>query len=192
MPMAMAGSPKTTDAPAPADGGDERHADDRHDDGADVAAGDVGADGEAAPLRRELLGQQAVADRVLRRAADARRDVRDREGQEVGGQRLGRHPATEQDPAEAQQPAARDDPRQVGVAELDGPGRERPEGDQERDVIDPDRELVDDLDEDQRQQDRLRVVDGVGDRQQAQRAHRADVVRRGRHLARRSRRRRRG
>ena len=85
------------------------------------------------------------------------------------------------------QPTARDDPRQVGVAELDGPRCECTERDQERDVIDPDRELVDDLDEDQRQQDRLCVVDGVGDRQEAQRAHRANVVRRGRHLARRSR-----
>ena len=49
----------------PPDSGDERRPDDRDDDRADVAAGDVGADGEAASLRRELLGQQAVADRVL-------------------------------------------------------------------------------------------------------------------------------
>ena len=62
---------------APADRGDQRHADERDDDGPDVAAGDMGADREPAPLGRELLGQQAVADRMLGRPADPRRDVRD-------------------------------------------------------------------------------------------------------------------
>ena len=64
---------------APADRRDERNADQCHDHRANVPARDVGADREAAPFGRELLGQQAVADRVLRRAADARRDVRDGE-----------------------------------------------------------------------------------------------------------------
>jgi hypothetical protein len=141
----------------------------------------VGADREAAPFGRELFGQQAVADRVLRRATDARRDVRDREGHEVRGKSLRRHPATEQDAAEAEQPTARGDPRQVGVAQLDGARREGAEGDQERDVVDSDRELIDDLDEDQRQQDRLGVVDRVGDRQETERPHRADTVGRRRH-----------
>ncbi len=51
----------------PADGRDERRTDERDHDGADVAARDVGADREPAPLGRELLREQAVADRVLRR-----------------------------------------------------------------------------------------------------------------------------
>ncbi len=42
-------------------------------------------------------------------------------------------------------------------------------------VSDADPELIDDLEEDQRQDDGLRMVDGVGDRQQAERAHRADL-----------------
>ena len=50
---------------------------DRHDHRADVAAGDVGADGEAPPLGWELLGEEAVPDRMLRRATDAGDDVRE-------------------------------------------------------------------------------------------------------------------
>ena len=49
------------------------------DDRADVAARDVGGDRGPDPARRELLGEQRVADRVLRRAADPRDDVRDGE-----------------------------------------------------------------------------------------------------------------
>ena len=63
----------------PAEGAISAAPDERHDHRADVAAGDVGADREAAPLRRELLGEEAVADRVLRRPADPRHDVDDRE-----------------------------------------------------------------------------------------------------------------
>ena len=49
----------------------------------DVAAGDVGADGEAASLDRELLGEQAVADRVLWRTADAGDDEPAAEGEDA-------------------------------------------------------------------------------------------------------------
>ena len=74
--MTMAGMPKTIEAPRQPTAAMSGSAEEGHDDGPDVAAGDVGADREAAPLRRELLGEQAVADRVLRRAADPRQDVR--------------------------------------------------------------------------------------------------------------------
>ena len=99
---------------APADRGDQRRADDRDDDRPDVAAGDVGADREAAPLRRELLGQQAVADRMLGRSADPRHDVRDRERREARRERLEREPAAEQEPA---------DSRAGGAARRPGSGR---------------------------------------------------------------------
>ena len=62
--------------PAPADAGDEPRAEQRHDHRPDVAARDVGTDGEAAALRGELFGQQPVADRMLGRAADAGDDQR--------------------------------------------------------------------------------------------------------------------
>jgi hypothetical protein len=59
-------------------------ADDRQDeDGAHVPARDVRADREPATCRRELLGEQAVADRVLRRPADTREDVGHRERYEA-------------------------------------------------------------------------------------------------------------
>ncbi len=160
---------------APADRGDQRHADEGHDHRPDVAAGDVGADREASPLRRELLGQQAVADRVLRRAADPRQDVGDGEGQEPAGQRLGREPAAEQDPAGAQQPPSRDDPGQRGVAELDHARREAADRRQEGDRLDAHPELVDHLEVDQRQDDGLGVVHRVGDGQQPERARRVDL-----------------
>ena len=70
--------------------------------------------------------------------------------------------------------APRDDPGQAGVAELDearGDGRGRGE---EGDRLHADVVVQDDLEEDQRQDDRLRVVDRVRDRQQRQRAHRVD------------------
>ena len=51
----------------PAERGDHRRPDDCHDDGPDIAAADVGADREATPVLGELLGQQPVADRMLRR-----------------------------------------------------------------------------------------------------------------------------
>ena len=73
--MRTAGIPNKTTTHAPAEGRDQRRADERDDDRSDVAAADVGADRKAAPLLGKLLGQQAVADRVLRRAADPRRDV---------------------------------------------------------------------------------------------------------------------
>ena len=170
----MAGSPNTTAAPAPADRRDERDADERDDDGADVPAGDVGADGEPATLGRELLGQQTVADRVLRRPADPRRDVRDGVGHEARRERGEREAAAEQDPAESEQPAPGHDPGQAGVAQLDRAGQERPDGGQEGDGVDADPELVDDLEEDERQDDGLGVVDGMRHRQQAERPHRVD------------------
>ena len=88
---AMSGAPRSAD-----------------DDRPDVAAGDVGADREAAPILWELLGEQAVADGMLRRAADPRRDVGDRERGEGLGECLGDEAAAEQDPAGAEDAAPRD------------------------------------------------------------------------------------
>ena len=59
------------------------------------------------------------------------------------------------------------------------PGQERPDGRQEGDGLHADPELVDDLEEDQRQDDGLGVVDRVRHGQQAERPHRVD--RDGRH-----------
>ena len=155
---------------------DDRDADERHDHGPDVATGDVRADGETAPFGRELLGQQPVADRVLGRATDARRDVRDGEGREAVGERLEREPATEQDPADGEQATPRDDPRQGGVAELDHPRGEGPERGEERDRLHADAELVDDLEEDQGQDDGLSVVDRVRHREQPERTIWVDLL----------------
>ena len=74
-----------------------------------------------------------------------------------------------------QEPPARHAPCQLGIAELDEPGREGAHCGQERDRLHRDPELIDDREEDQRQQDGECVVDGVGDRQQAERATRPDV-----------------
>ena len=87
-------SRRRDDQPRPGEGDDDRP---------DVAAGDVGADREAAPLRRELLGQQAVADRMLRRATDPRQDVDDRERREAESPAPGREPAAEQEAAGPEQ-----------------------------------------------------------------------------------------
>ena len=150
--MAMAGRPKMSDAPAPVERRDQRDADQRHDHRADIAARDVGADREPAPFGRELLGEQAVADRMLGRAADPPDDVGDRERDEVGRERLDRDAAAEHDPAGPEQVAPRHDPGERRVTELDQAGRERADRGQEGHRLHADPELVDDLDEDQRQQ----------------------------------------
>ena len=90
---------------APAEGGKQRHADQRDDDRADVATGDVRGDREPTAMGRELFGEEPVADRVLRRPADPGQHVGHGEGQEAGGECLGDEPAAEQQPAAAQQPA---------------------------------------------------------------------------------------
>src|SRR6185295_11629254 len=84
------------DDPAPVEEGDERRAGERDDDGPDVAAADVRADREAAPRLGELLGEQRVPDRMLRRATDPGHDVDDRERCEVRSDGLGGEAATEQ------------------------------------------------------------------------------------------------
>ena len=122
--------------------------------------------GEAVAVRRELLRQQAVADGVLRRATDARDDVRHRERQEARGQRLDREPATEQQAADAQQRSPREPSRQLGVGQLDHARGEGPERRQERDLLHVDAEFLDERQEDQRQQHRLGVVDRVPEAEQ--------------------------
>ena len=70
MAIAMAGSPKVIDAPrqpTAAMSGTPMIATTTV---PDVPTGDVRADREPTPLGRELLGEEAVPDRVLRRAAD--------------------------------------------------------------------------------------------------------------------------
>ena len=90
-------------------------------------------------------------------ATDPRGDVRDREGDEARRERLQREPAPEQDPAEAEQLAPRRDAGQAGIAQLDDPGQERADRGEEGDRFDADAELVDDAEEDQRQDDGLGV-----------------------------------
>ena len=173
--MTAAKSPSRTDVPRQPSAAMQRHAEQRDDDRADVAAGDVRGDREPAAVGRELLGEEAVADRVLRRAADARQDVGHGERQEAGGERLGDEPAPEQQAAAAEQPAARDDPGQLRVAELDESRRQVADRRKERDRVDAHPVLVDQLQEDQRQDDRVGVVDRVGRREQHERAHRSHV-----------------
>jgi hypothetical protein len=55
------------------------------------------------------------------------------------------------------------------IARLDDTRRDRARGSDERDRLHADAELVDDPQEDQRQDDGLRVVDRMGDGQQPQR-----------------------
>ncbi len=159
---------------APAERGEHRRPDDRDDDRAQVPAGDMGADRKPAAGRRELLGEEAVPDRVLRRPTDPGEDRRDRERDEVVGQRRGREPATEHEAAQAQQPAAGHAPGQLRVAELDHPRREGAHRGEDRHGRDCDTELVDDRQEDRRQQHGIGVIDRVRHRQQPERAHRMD------------------
>ena len=93
---------------------------------------------------------------------------------EVVGQGRGREPATEHEAAQAQQPAAGDAPGQLRVAELDHPRREGAHRGEDRHGRDRDAELVDDREEDRRQQHGIGVVDRVRHREQAERAHRMD------------------
>ena len=75
-----------------------------------------------------------------------------------------------------EQPPPRHDPGQPGVAELDhARTANAPIAARKAIVSHPDPELVDDREEDQRQQDGLGVVDRVGHGQQAERAHRVDL-----------------
>ena len=69
--MTSAGNAEQGERGLPAHGEQQSAADERHEHRPDVAAGDVGADREAAPLGRVDVGQQGVADRVLRAGADA-------------------------------------------------------------------------------------------------------------------------
>ena len=64
--ISIAATPNTTDTPRQPITRDQRRPDDGDEDRPDVAAGDVGTDREPASLRRVLLGEQPVADRVLR------------------------------------------------------------------------------------------------------------------------------
>ena len=103
-------------------------------DGADVAAADVRADGEAAPLLREGVGEERVADRVLRAGADARHADR---GQQLGD-RL-RQPADEEAGAEDELAAgeerrARDVAGQEAVGELHRAADRGGDGDEGADV----------------------------------------------------------
>ncbi len=143
----------------------------------DVAAGDVGADREAPAVLRELLGEQPVADRVLRRSADPRRDVDDGKRRERGGSGLGREAAAEQDPAGGKELPSRDHPGQLRVAQLDRPRGNAPYGREQRDDVGGDPELRDDPDVDEWQQHRLGVVHRMGDRQQPERPVAMDVGR---------------
>ena len=167
--------PEQHDGLAPAEVGDEPRPEDRHDDGPEVPAGDVGADREPAPVLRELFGQQPVADRVLRRPADPRHDVDRGKRREGRRRRLGREAAAEEDPAGREQLPPRDHPGELRVAELDRTRREASGRGEQRDRVGGDAELEDDPDVDERQQHRLRVVDGVGDRQQPERPVAVDV-----------------
>ena len=164
---------------APAEHDDDRRPDDRHDDRADVSTRDVGADREAPPLWRKLLGQEAVAHGVLRRATDAGQDVRGREGGKAGRERLGDESPAEEQPTRPQQLPPGDEPGERGEAQLDDPGGEGAPGREEGDRVDADVEVVGDLQVDERQDNRLRVVDRMGDRQQPQRPHRPHVQRAG-------------
>ena len=85
-------------------------------------------------------------------------------------------PPPNSSPPKPEQVAPRDDPGQPGIAELDEAGGDGGCRREERDGLHADVVVEDDLEEDQRQDDSLRVVDGVGDGQQRQRAHRVDPV----------------
>ena len=111
---------------------------------------------------------------MLGRAADPRQDVGDREPTERHREGLGDEPATEQESTGAEQASPREPPGQRRIAQLDGAGGEVAERGEEGDRLDTDTEVLRDLGVDQGQDERLRVVDGVGDRQEPERAHRPD------------------
>ena len=164
------------DRPAPADAGDQPRAEQRHGNRAHVAAGDVRRNGKAATVLGKLLGQQSVAHRVLRRAADTRRDIGRGKAAKGGRKCLGRKATAEDEPAHAQQRSARDVARQPRVRELDEAGRDVARGDEQRNGGRVDPELGDDREVDQRQQRRLGMIDGVGDRQQPEIANWVKVL----------------
>ena len=106
--MTIAGMPKTIDAPRQPTAAMSGAPDDRDHDRPDVAAGDVGADGEAPTFRRELLGEEAVADRDAAGAADPRRPRWPRRTSGTRSrQRLGDEAAAEQETAGAEDPSPR-------------------------------------------------------------------------------------
>src|SRR5450756_762528 len=108
---------------------------------------------------------------MLRRAADPRQDVDDCKGREAGRERLGDEPTAEQQPAGPQQSPPRDQPCERGEAELDDAGGEGAAGRKEGNRIDTDVEVVGDLQVDERQDDRLGVVDRMGDREPVSYTH---------------------
>ncbi len=166
--------------PAPAPAGDQPGAEQRHDDRPDVAASDVGADGEAPTLRRELLGQQAVADRVLGRSADACHDQATTEGHDARRQGHEGLEAAHHDATPAEEPGAGEVARQRGIGRLREAGGQAADGDQQPDGADRDAPLVDDRDVDERHQHGLGVVRGMERADQPERAHRPDDRQRGR------------
>jgi hypothetical protein len=113
---------------------------------------------------------------VLRRSADPRDDVRDRELLERAGRRLRGEAQPEEQAAGAHQHPPRDPTSDERIARLDRTRGDRPGGGHERHGADADPELLDDLEEDEGQHDSLGVVDRVGQRQQPQRPLRMDLV----------------
>ena len=116
------------------------------------------------PLPTGCWGEPPIRDRTLATANPPN----------VMRERLGDEAAAEQEAAGPEQLRRGEPPGQRRVAQLDGARGEAAERGEEGDRLDADTEVLRDLDVDQRQDERLGVVDGVGDRQQPERAHRPD------------------
>ena len=177
MAMAIAGSPKTIDAPRQPTAAMQGHADRARRRPCPTlppamwaliakprrSGGNCSA---SRPLPTGCCGDPPIRDAMFGMAnvSEARRE------------RLRREPAAEQDPADAPAASAARRPGSgPRSSSWTSPEAKAPDGGEERDRLDADPELVDDREEDQRQDHRLGVVDRVGDREQAERAHRPDV-----------------
>jgi hypothetical protein len=99
-------------------------------------------------------------------ASDPRHHVHEGERRERRHQCLRREAPAEQDAAGTQKAAPRHDPRQLRIRELDGAAGERSQRREQRDRADLDAPLLDQPQVDERQEDRLGVVDRVRDREQ--------------------------
>ena len=151
--MTMAGMPKTIDAPRQPTNGDERRADQRDDDGPDVAPRDVGADREPAAF---AAGTARRAGRCRPGAAASHRCATGCSGSRTTRTRWPAPAARTRHRTGSRRSRAAGAATRPGSAPRSSAGppraRKRPDRREEGHGLHPDAELVDDLEEDQRQQ----------------------------------------
>ena len=150
----------------PAEGKQHGAAHERDEDGADVAAADMGTDGEAATLGWIDVGQERVADRMLRAGADASRADGGEELRDRLRQPTDEEAGSEQDLAAGEERRSRDVARQETVGELHRATDRGGDGDEGADIALVEPVLDDDDRIDERHQRGLGVDHRVGEGEQ--------------------------